>query len=75
MSSRTLNRKLSALGTNYSQLLETVRHELAEQYVADPSLSLSEISFLLGFSEQSAFSRAFKRWNGRSPSAFRESAA
>ena len=72
MSPRTLNRKLSALGTNYSKLLEAVRHELAEQYVADPSLSLSEISFLLGFSELSAFSRAFRRWAGQSPSAARE---
>jgi AraC-like DNA-binding protein len=71
MSPRTLNRKLSALGTNYSQLLETVRQELAEQYVADPSLTLSEISFLLGFSEQSAFSRAFRRWTGQAPSAVR----
>ena len=42
MSPRTLNRKLSALGTNYSQLLETVRRELAEQYIADPTLTLSE---------------------------------
>ena len=72
MSPRTLQRKLSAIGTNYSQLLEAVRQELAEQYVADPSLSFSEISFLLGFSELSAFSRAFRRWTGRSPSVARE---
>jgi AraC-like DNA-binding protein len=75
MSSRTLNRKLSALETNYSQLLEAVRQELAEQYVSDPSLSLSEISFLLGFSEQSAFSRAFRRWTGQTPSAARDAAS
>ena len=75
MSPRTLNRKLTSQGTNYSQLLEAVRHELAEQYVADPSLSLSEISFLLGFSELSAFSRAFKRWTGDAPSAAREIAS
>jgi len=74
MSPRTLNRKLSALETNYSTLLETVRRELAEQYVADPSLTLSEISFLLGFSEQSAFSRAFRRWTGKAPSSAREAA-
>lgn len=74
MSPRTLNRKLSAVGTNYSQLLEAVRRELAEQYVANPSMTLSEISFLLGFSEQSAFSRAFRRWKGQSPSAARDAA-
>lgn len=73
-SPRTLNRKLAALGTNYSQLLEAVRCELAEQYIADPALSLSEISFLLGFSELSAFSRAFRRWTGQTPSAVRETA-
>lgn len=74
LSPRALNRRLTAMGTNYSQLLEAVRYELAEQYVADPSLSLSELSFLLGFSELSAFSRAFRRWSGQSPSAAREAA-
>ena len=75
MSPRTLQRKLSAVGTNYSQLLDAVRRDLAAQYVTDPSLSLSEISFLLGFSELSAFSRAFRRWTGQSPSGVRESAS
>jgi len=74
MSSRNLHRKLSAQGTNYSKLLDAVRRELAQQYVADFSLSLSEISFLLGFSEQSAFSRAFRRWTGKAPSASRDAA-
>jgi AraC-like DNA-binding protein len=73
MSSRTLSRKLNALGTNYTQLLEAVRRELAEQYIADPALTISEIAFLLGFSEQSAFSRAFRRWTGQPPSAARGS--
>jgi AraC-like DNA-binding protein len=56
-------------------MLEAVRRELAEQYITDPTRSLSEISFLLGFSEQSAFSRAFRRWTGQSPSAVREQAS
>ena len=73
MSSRTLSRKLSALGTSYSQLVEAVRRELAEQYIADPALTFGEIAFLLGFSEQSAFSRAFRRWTGQPPSAARGS--
>jgi AraC-like DNA-binding protein len=65
MSPRTLQRRLAAKGTSFSELLDTVRRELAERYVADPSLSLSEISFLVGFSGPAAFSRAFKRWTGR----------
>jgi AraC-like DNA-binding protein len=72
MSMRTLHRKLSGEGTTYAQILETVRRTLAEQYISDPSKSLGEITFLLGFSEQSAFSRAFKRWTGESPSAVRQ---
>jgi len=75
LSARTLNRKLAALGTSYFQLLETVRRELALQYIADPALSLNDVSFLLGFSEQSTFSRAFRRWTGQAPSAARERAA
>jgi AraC-like DNA-binding protein len=73
MSCRTLSRKLNARGTNYSQLLEAVRRELAERYIADPALTIGEIAFLLGFSEQSAFSRAFRRWTGQPPSAARGS--
>ena len=46
--------------------------ELAKEYVNDTSLSFSEITYLLGFSEQSNFTRAFKRWQGQSPSAYRE---
>ncbi|MCG6863188.1 MAG: AraC family transcriptional regulator [Chromatiaceae bacterium] len=74
MSARNLHRKLSAVGANYSALLDAVRRELAEQYIGDPTLSLGEISFLLGFSEQSAFSRAFRRWTGKAPSTFRDAA-
>jgi AraC-like DNA-binding protein len=74
MSSRSLQRKLAEEGTSYSRLIASVRQELAEQYLADSSLSLSEISFLLGFSELSAFSRAFRRWTSQSPSAVREAA-
>ncbi|MCG6896360.1 MAG: helix-turn-helix domain-containing protein, partial [Thiocapsa sp.] len=55
-------------------LLESVRRELAAQYLADPGRSLAEITFLLGFSELSSFSRAYRRWTGRSPSRFREAA-
>jgi AraC-like DNA-binding protein len=72
MSARTLHRRLSEAQTSFSETLETVRRELAEQYITDPTRSLSEIGFLLGFSEQSAFSRAFRRWTGQPPSALRD---
>jgi AraC-like DNA-binding protein len=49
-------------------LLKELRQELATQYIEDDSLTLTEITFLLGFSEMSSFSRAFKNWNGVSPS-------
>jgi AraC-like DNA-binding protein len=66
-SSRTLRRRLKEENETFTQLVIQVRKELVGQYMSDPSLLLSEISFMLGFSEQSAFSRAFKRWFGVSP--------
>ncbi|MGB5735743.1 MAG: helix-turn-helix domain-containing protein [Thiohalocapsa sp.] len=75
MSARTLHRRLAEVGTSFLATLEVVRRELAEQYTDDPTRSLSEISFLLGFSEQSAFSRAFRRWTGQAPSAVRDQVA
>jgi AraC-like DNA-binding protein len=74
MGARTLQRKLHERGTSFSRLLEQVRRELAAQYVADARVPVIEISYLLGFSEPSAFSRAFKRWTGASPAVFRERA-
>lgn len=71
MTSRTLNRKLKAEGLSFRTLLQTVREDLARQYIEDRSLTLTEITFLLGFSEMSSFSRAFKNWTGQSPSAAR----
>ena len=72
MSQRTLQRKLKEEGTTFKELLDETRRELAKAYVNDTSLSFSEITYLLGFSEQSNFTRAFKRWQGQSPSAYRE---
>ncbi len=71
MSARTLQRKLKEAGLSYTQLVDSVRKGLAEQYLADTSLDLNDLAFLLGFSEQSAFQRAFKRWMGESPGAWR----
>jgi AraC-like DNA-binding protein len=71
MSPRTLQRKLSAQGTSYQELTTEVRQDLARQHLIDSRLSISEIAFLLGFSDVSTFHRAFKRWTQQTPSAFR----
>jgi AraC-like DNA-binding protein len=68
---RTLQRKLVAEGTTYRTLVDAVRQELAESYLADGDFSLTEISYLLGFSSPAAFTRAFKRWTGLPPQQFR----
>jgi AraC-like DNA-binding protein len=71
LTSRTLQRKLVAEGTTYRTLVDAVRQELAESYLADGDFSLTEISYLLGFSSPAAFTRAFKRWTGLPPQQFR----
>jgi len=75
MSARSLQRKLAEERTSFTELLAAVRRELAEQYVGDPKIPVTEISYMLGFSDLSSFSRAFKRWTGRSPAACRLHAA
>jgi AraC-like DNA-binding protein len=73
MSLRGLQRKLRDEGTNFKQLLEDTRQELACQYLKQSELSLGEVTYLLGFSDQSNFTRAFKRWMGLAPSEYRAS--
>lgn len=70
MSRHTLYRKLKQEGMAYHELVDQVREEKALRYLKEEKLSLSEIAFLLGFSELSAFSRAFKRWTGESPAKY-----
>jgi AraC-like DNA-binding protein len=72
-STRTLRRKLKDAGTSYKDLLAETRQELGKRYIRDKSLSLTEVAFMLGFSDSSSFSRAFRGWTGQSPSAFRVS--
>lgn len=74
MSVRTLHNRLADSGTTYQQLLDSTRRELAEQYMRQPNISVSEVAYLLGFSDCSNFSRAFHRWTDQSPSDFREGA-
>ncbi len=71
MSASTLQFKLGNRDTNFHELLEAIRKEMALSYVKQSSLSITEITFLLGFSDTSNFTRAFKRWEGKSPSSFR----
>jgi AraC-like DNA-binding protein len=71
MSSSTLRRRLAEEGTTYSDVLEEVRRELALHHVHDRRLTVGEIAFLLGFASQSAFGKAFRRWSGTSPLAYR----
>ena len=73
VSVRTLQRRLDDEGTTYQQLLSRVRRDLAEGYLREDRHSLSEITYLLGFSDQANFGRAFKRWTGKTPTEYRES--
>lgn len=72
MSRRSLQRRLEEAGTSFAQLVDAVRRERAEAYLRAADVSIAEVSWLVGFSEQSAFARAFKRWTGRAPTEFRE---
>jgi len=71
MSSRTLQRKLGDSGTTFKKIVDETRHALALSYMSTPQTSVNEITHLLGFSCASSFTRAFKRWTGLSPSAWR----
>jgi AraC-like DNA-binding protein len=67
LSQRTFSRRLSLEGLTFSEAVEHVRRDLAEQYLADQGLSISQIAWLLGYQEVSAFTHAFKRWTGNTP--------
>jgi AraC-like DNA-binding protein len=71
MSPRTLQRQLSAADTSFARLVDETRHHLATELLAHGDRPVAEISFILGFSEPSAFHRAFKRWTGTTPTLYR----
>lgn len=75
ISERTLARRLAAEATTFGQVLDELRQDMAMGYLEDPATSLAQIAFLLGYADQSAFSNAFRRWTGQSPSRFRAEAA
>lgn len=72
MSSRTLHRRLEERSLVFKELLQKTRQQLAVQYLKERRLTMSEIALLLGYSEQSAFSRAFKQWVGITPLRFQK---
>ena len=74
ISSRTLSRRLDEQGISFRELLSEQRRELALKYIQDVTLSLTEISYLLGFAEPSSFSRAYRGWTGVSPTKARSKA-
>ena len=71
VSTRSLQRRLGEEGTSFKDVLDDVRRTLAISYLRDGSRTVSEVAFLVGFSEVSAFSRAFRRWTGKSAVHFR----
>jgi AraC-like DNA-binding protein len=74
VSNRTLQRKLREEGNTFKNLLQDARLQLAREYLGQPNRSVVETAYMLGFSEPSTFSRAFKRWTGMAPAEFRDSA-
>jgi AraC-like DNA-binding protein len=74
LSARTLQRKLNEEGTSHQELLDELRRDLSRNYLLEPNMSVAEAAFLLGFSDPSAFHRAFRRWTGMTPKQFQRSA-
>ena len=70
-SPRTLQRRLEKHGIDFKKLVHDTRRQFAREYLRDPDTSLTQIAFLLGYSEVSAFNRAFKRWTGSTPLDYR----
>ncbi len=70
-SARSIQRRLREEATTFQRELDELRRELATQYLRDGEIAIAEIAFLLGFSDQSAFHRAFVRWTGKTPGDFR----
>jgi len=71
LSARTLSRRLGEEGTSFSAIQDEARHQLAVALLGDPSVSIAEIAFFLGYAEPAPFHRSFKRWTGTTPQAHR----
>ncbi|MBS1101427.1 AraC family transcriptional regulator [Gluconobacter sp. Dm-62] len=68
----TLQRRLDSVGVTYTELVDETRRNMAQSYLQQRGMPIGEIAYLLGYSEVSAFSRAFRKWYGVSPQAFRK---
>jgi AraC-like DNA-binding protein len=75
ISRRTLQRRLSVLGSSFKKMLQDVREEQSRRYLDDPRLAVTEIALLLGYSDQASFSNAFKSWCGCAPTEYRQRGA
>lgn len=73
MSNRTLTRRLSEAGVTYRDLIKKTQENIAKDMLRNTTQNIGEVAFLTGFSEQSAFNRAFKKWTDQTPSEFRKS--
>jgi AraC-like DNA-binding protein len=73
MSTRTLQRRLDDEGSRFSEVLDSVREALARRWLTEETRTLSDIAYALGFADLATFSRAFKRWTGKPPGAWRRS--
>jgi AraC-like DNA-binding protein len=71
MSARNLQLKLAEKETTFQDTLDTTRQNLASGYIEQSHLAITEIAYLLGFSDASNFTRAFRRWHGVSPRDYR----
>lgn len=75
ISPRTLQRRLESEGTSFARVLDDMRRAVALELLADPARSVAEVSRDVGYADQFAFNKAFRRWTGRSPSAYRRAEA
>lgn len=72
MTPQTLRRRLKEESTSYQEIKDSIRKDASIYYLSKPDLSIDEIALLMGFSEASSFHRAFKKWTGKTPSAYRQ---
>jgi len=75
VSERTLQRRLKKENILFEELVDDVRRELAEDYLKDKRMAISQVAGLIGYGQQSSFNRACTRWFGRSPKVIREELA
>ncbi len=74
MSVRTLSRRLSQRGFTFRELVDSLRQNLAERYLRDETISLAQVAYLIGYSDQATLNRSFQRWTGQTPAQFRRDA-